>query len=234
MPIGVLIDCFCVLLGGLLGSKWKKKIPIRIQEPLTMVFGISAIAIGIVSVVKLHSLPAVILALILGAVIGELLDLDTKVKTLFAKIIMRLHFEIPGDRTQYMNFYLIVAVTFCTSGTNIFGALHEGLSGDMTILLSKAVMDIFASVIFASTLGYAMLLIVIPQCLILSGFFYLSHLIMPLISETMMLDFIAVGGLLTFILGLNIAQIKHISAVNLLPALVLAFPVSYVFCLVLP
>ena len=73
-----------------------------------------------------------------------------------------------------MHFYLIVTVTFCASGTNIFGAINEGLTGDFTILLSKAVMDIFASTIFAP-LGFAMNLIVIPQFIILTGFFYLHN-----------------------------------------------------------
>ena len=56
---------------------------------------------------------------------------------------------------------------------------------------------------------------------------------MSVISATMLADFVAVGGLITFILGLNIAKIKEISAGNLLPSLVLAFPVSYLFSLFL-
>lgn len=128
-----------------------------------------------------------------------------------------------------MNFYIIVAVTFCASGTNIFGSLNEGMTGDMTVLISKAVMDIFASVIFATTLGYAINLIVIPQCLILSTLFYLSKLIMPIISQTMLSDFIAVGGILTFVLGLSILKIIKINVANLLPALILVFPASYIF-----
>ena len=79
-----------------------------------------------------------------------------------------------------------------------FGALNEGMTGDMTVLISKAVMDIFASVIFATTLGYAINLIVIPQFLILSTLFYLSKLIMPIISQTMLSDFIAVRGYFNF------------------------------------
>ncbi len=233
IPKGILIDCFCVLLGTNIGSIIKNHIPERIKQPMNVIFGIAAMAIGIVSLIKLQALPAVILALILGALIGEVINLDDKVKLLFQTVLDKFHFKITGDREEYMRFYLIVAVTFCASGTNIFGAISEGISGDFTILLSKAAMDIFAAAIFAATLGRAMNLIVLPQFIILCIFFYCAQFIIPYTTETMLNDFIAVGGLLTFILGMNIAQIKYISAVNILPALFLIWPCSYFFGLVL-
>ncbi len=232
MPMGVLIDCLCVLIGGTVGAKYRSRIPARFNEPLTVVFGICAMGIGIASFIKFNGLPVVILALVMGAVIGEALNLEDKIKGLFSKVIKRLHFRIEGDEKAYMSFYLIVAVTFCASGTNIFGAMNEGMTGDMSILLSKAAMDIFASAIFATTLGYAMNLIVLPQCVFLSFCFYLARVVMPIITPEMLADFVAVGGLLTFILGLSIAKIKPMRAANLLPALILVFPLSYGYTLI--
>ena len=231
LPIGVLIDCGCVLFGTNLGSAISTHVPENIKQPMNVIFGIAAIAIGIVSIIKLNSLPAVILALILGALIGELIDLDGKVKTAVQKVLAKFNFKIQGNQDTYMRFYLLVAVTFCASGTNIFGAIYEGMSGDYTILLSKAVMDIFAATIFAATLGRAMNLIVIPQFLILCVFFYSAQFIMPLTTPEMLNDFVAVGGLLTLVLGISIAQIKQINAVNLLPCLVLIWPCSWMFSL---
>ncbi|WP_252244246.1 MULTISPECIES: DUF554 domain-containing protein [unclassified Clostridium] len=233
MPIGVFLDSLAVLIGGLCGAKFKHKIPQSINYPLTIIFGISAIVIGIVSCIKLKSLPAVILSLILGTLIGELMDLDTKVKNLFKKVIYKFNFKIDGDQEAYMSFYVIVAATFCLSGTNIFGAMNEAMTGDITILLSKAIMDIFAGAIFACTLGYAMNLIIVPQVLILGTFFYLAKCIMPLISANMLADFTAIGGILTFVIGLSIAEIKKIKVVNLLPALLIIFPISCLFELML-
>lgn len=233
IPKGIIIDCCCVLFGTNLGSTIKSRVPERIKQPMNVIFGIAAIAIGITSMVKLQSLPAVILALILGALTGEMMNLDRRVNSLFERILEKLHFKISGNKEYYMRFYLIVAVTFCASGTNIFGAINEGMTGDFTILLSKAVMDIFAATIFAATLGRAMNLIVLPQFLILCTCFYSAQFIMPLTTSAMLNDFIAVGGLLTFVLGLSIAQIKHISAVNLLPSLILIWPSSWLFSLIM-
>ena len=233
IPVGIIIDCMCVLLGTNIGCFLKDRLPSRIKQPMNIIFGIAAIVIGITSLIKLDALPAVILALILGGLVGELLNLDLRIKGGFESILSRLRFQIPGDRQEYMRFYLLVAVTLCASGTNIFGAISEGMTGDNTILLSKAVMDIFAATIFGATLGRAMNLIVLPQFVILCIFFYSAQFIMPLISPNMLNDFIAVGGILTLVLGLNIAQIKEISAVNLLPALLLVFPCSILFQLIL-
>lgn len=231
IPKGILIDCCCVLVGANFGSAIREKIPERLKQPMNVTFGMAAIAIGIVSLVKLETLPAVILALILGSLIGEVLNLDRRIRGLFERVLHRLHFSITGDRDVYMQFYLIVAVTFCASGTNIFGAIYEGATGDFTILLSKGVMDIFAAAIFAATLGRAMNLIVLPQFLILCTCFYCAQFLLPLTTPAMQNDFVAMGGLLTIVLGMGIAQIKQISAVNLLPALVLIWPSSWLFSL---
>lgn len=170
-PKGIIIDCCCVLLGTNLGCMIKHYVPDRIKQPMNVIFGIAAITIGISSMTKISSLPSVILAFILGGLVGELLDFDSKIKTSLYSVIKKLNFKINENQEEYMRFYLLVTVTFCASGTNIFGAISEGISGDFSILLSKAVMDIFASIIFATVLGRAMNLIVIPQFLILCTFF---------------------------------------------------------------
>ncbi len=135
IPKGIIIDCCCVLVGTNLGSIIKSRVPERVKQPMNIIFGIAAVAIGLTSIMKVESLPAVILALILGALIGEIIDLDSKVKSLFQSLLEKLHFKISGNKDEYMLFYMVVAVTFCASGTNIFGAINEGISGDFTILL---------------------------------------------------------------------------------------------------
>ena len=83
IPKRIIIDCLCVLFGTNIGSKIKNRIPQRIKTPMNVVFGLSAMAIGMTSIIKFHSLPAIILALILGALIGEIIDLDSKVNHIF-------------------------------------------------------------------------------------------------------------------------------------------------------
>lgn len=96
IPKGILMDCCCVLLGTNVGSIIKERVPERIKQPMNVIFGISAMAIGMVSLIKLDTLPAVILALILGALIGEVVDLDRRIKTLFQTVLHKLRFQRKG------------------------------------------------------------------------------------------------------------------------------------------
>lgn len=231
-PKGVIIYCVCVLGGINLGRLLQAVIPERIKKSMKVFIGISAVVVGITAIVKCRSLPAVVMALIFGALIGEFIDLDKIVCRIFEKLLSKFNFQIKGNEEDYMKFFLTVVVTLCASGTNIFGAINEGMSEDSTILLSKAVMDIVATMIFASSLGRALNLIVPIQCISLISFFYLAHVLMPFATEIMLNDFVAMGGVITLILGLNMAQIKQIKAMNLLPALLLIWPFSWLYCLI--
>ena len=77
MPYGVIINCIAVFIGGLLGAVLKDYFPDKLKEALPGIFGLSAITMGVTLIIKLESLSAVILAVILGTVIGELMNLET-------------------------------------------------------------------------------------------------------------------------------------------------------------
>lgn len=232
-PTGVLWDCASVFIGTNIGILLKSHVSDSLKTSLTTTCGISAIGIGITSLVKVSYLPAVVFSLIMGSLIGELLDLDGKIKAFFLSIIEKLNFKMEGDRDDYMRFYVIVATIFCASGTGIFGAISEGISGDMTVMISKTVLDFFSAIIFATTLGKAMNLVVIPQAIVLGACFYAAGLIMPHVSPTMLNDFISVGGIITVVIGMNVSKIKIHSPANLLPALLLVWPASYFFSLIM-
>lgn len=226
-PKGIFIYCICVIIGINIGGGLKGYIPEMIKKSMKVFIGISAMVIGITSIIKNESLPAVVMALIFGALIGEIINLDKIVHNFFASLIGKFHFQISGNRKEYMAFFLTVAVTLCASGTNIFGAINESITGDATILLSKAVMDIVATMIFATTLGRTLNLIVPFQFLVLILCYYSARLYMPFVSDIMLNDFVAMGGVITFILGMNMAEIKQVKAMNLLPSLIIVWPISW-------
>ena len=87
MPYGVLTDIFCIILGGIIGPNLNIKITYKYREPLIKIFGISALAIGIVSFIKVNCLPCVILALILGFILAYGLGI-TKFVILYPVILL--------------------------------------------------------------------------------------------------------------------------------------------------
>ena len=224
MPVGVLTNVCAVFIGTFIGGFIKKILPKHLIEELPKVFGICSVTIGITSILNVKTLPMVIMAIILGFVIGELCHLYDRVHDIFAFLLDKLPFHIEANQEEYMHLYLLVVLMFSMSGMGLFGALTEGMSGDASVLISKSVLDFFTAVLFGAALGYAQSLICVPQLLILLACFFLAKAILPFVNSTMIADFKACGGVITMITGLTVSKILDVRAMNLVPALILVMP----------
>lgn len=224
MPVGVLTNICAVFIGTFIGGFIKKILPKHLIEELPKVFGICSVTIGITSILNVKTLPMVIMAIILGFVIGELCHLYDHVHHIFAYLLDRLPFSIEGNQEEYMQLYLLVVLMFSMSGMGLFGALTEGMSGDASVLISKSVLDFFTAILFGAALGYAQSLICVPQLIILLACFFLAKAILPFVNATMIADFKACGGVITMITGLTVSKILDVRALNLVPALILVMP----------
>ncbi|MEG0970574.1 MAG: DUF554 family protein, partial [Acidaminococcaceae bacterium] len=131
------------------------------------------------------------------------------------------------DREEYMEKLISIIVLFAASGTGIFGALESGLTGDHTILFTKSILDFFTAAIFATSLGYIVSAVFIPQVVVTMSLFLLAGIIMPMTTPKMLLDFSACGGILMFATGLRICGIKVFPIGNMIPAMVLIMPLHY-------
>lgn len=128
-----------------------------------------------------------------------------------------------------MEKFISIAVLFCASGTGIYGALHAGITGDHTILITKAFLDLFTAMIFSASLGFLVAFLCVPQFFILLTLYFMAVVVMPLTNPTMIADFTACGGILMLATGFRINEIKSISIANMLPAMVLVMPLSYLW-----
>ena len=109
---------------------------------------------------------------------------------------------------EFTEKFVAILVLFCASGTGIFGAMTEGMSGDPSILYIKTILDLFTAGIFATLLGYAVMTIAIPQIVIQVALAMLAVFILPMITPSMMADFSCAGGLLMVATGLRICNIS--------------------------
>ena len=117
-----------------------------------------------------------------------------------------------------------VIVLFCFSGTGWYGALYEGMTGDGSILITKAILDGVTACIFGALLGKIVPWLAAPQLGIMLALFFLSTLVSPCITPAMNADFSAMGGIITLAAGLRMTRIKtDIRIINLLPSLPLVF-----------
>ncbi|ENC1195547.1 DUF554 domain-containing protein [Escherichia coli] len=202
MVIGPFINASAILLGGMLGALLSQRLPERIRVSMTSIFGLASLGIGILLVVKCVNTAV------------------AKAQNLFR------HSRKKPAHESFIQNYVAIIVLFCASGTGIFGAMNEGMTGDPSILIAKSFLDFFTAMIFACSLGIAVSVISIPLLIIQLTLAWAAALILPLTTPSMMADFSAVGGLLLLATGLRICGIKMFPVVNMLPALLLAMPLS--------
>jgi len=224
MPIGVLCNVLSVAAGGLLGTAFGKYLPEEFKEKLNRIFGICSMGIGISSIVLMQNMPAVILALIAGTCIGLALHLNA----LIEKGGRTLAALTPGQSGDRAGSDLLVTgiVLFCASGTGIYGSIVSGMSGDHSILIAKSVLDLFTAMIFACQLGAVTAMIAVPQAVIFLLLFFCAKMLYPLITPAMIADFKACGGLIMLATGFRIAKICDFPIADMIPAMILVWPVS--------
>jgi uncharacterized protein len=132
-------------------------------------------------------------------------------------------------QAEFTERFVAILVLFCASGTGIFGAMHEVMTGDPSILYIKTILDLFTSAIFATALGYAVASIAIPQLVIQLLLAALAAMILPMTTPDMMADFSAVGGLIMLATGFRICGVKAFPVANMIPALVIVMPISHLW-----
>ena len=227
MVIGPFINASAILFGGILGALLSQHIPERIRVSMTSIFGLASLGIGILLVIKCANLPVMVLATLVGALIGEFCHLEKGINAAVAKA-QQLFTRSDANVTHesFIQSYVAIIVLFCASGTGIFGAIHEGMTGDPTILLTKSILDFFTAAIFASTLGYIITVIFIPQLIVFVILFFAATFIMALINPSMIADFTACGGIIMLATGFRLCGIRAFPTANMLPSLILVMPFS--------
>lgn len=226
MPIGITTDVCATFAGAVIGLIIGKKLPESLKTALNNILGIAAITMGVVLIMRQHTLSAVVLSVILGCIVGELIGLESLINKGVTGAVGKLMKGTNADEAFLIQVSAVV-VLFCCGGTGWYGALNEGLTGDGSILITKSILDCVTAVIFGSLLGKIVPALCIPQAIVYACLFLVSGLVQPYINPNMIADFSAAGGIITLCAGLRLTGMKRdIKVLNLLPALILVFFVS--------
>ena len=223
MPVGVIVNCLSVLIGGFVGAALTRTLSDKLKSDLSILFGFCSIAIGINSIIKAQAMTAVVLAILGGFIIGHILNLDTAAIHFFRWLVETLRL---GRENIDMDMYITVVALFCCSGFGWDSTLIEGIAGDTSLLFSKSVLDFFTALVFAAALGRAVCVIAGPQILVLLVIFGVGRMAGAWITLGMFADLSACGGILTLAAGMRVAKIKSVPLVNLIPSLILVMPLS--------
>ena len=239
--IGTLINVVTVLVGGTVGTFLGGRLPERMRETIMHGLGLMTFVIGIQLSFKTEDILIVLASLLLGGIAGEWLRIEDRLDQLGRWLEQRTAGNkgrstadrspggaqpvSPGSArasSRFSRAFLTASLVFCVGPMTILGSIQDGLTGDYTLLAVKATLDGFAGLAFASSLGpgviFAALTVLVYQGALTLGAGWAS----VLLTDPMIAEMTATGGVLMLALGLGLLEIKQIRAGNLLPAVVVA------------
>ena len=210
--LGAIVNSAAILVCGTVGLFAGKLLSPRIQKAVTSALALLVMSVAIPGIDDSQKPLVPILSMILGVLIGELLDLDKAVNR-FGDWLQRK----TGGRGRITEGFVTGTVVFVIGAMSIMGSLSSGLSGDHTILYSKSVLDGVSALIFASTMGVGVLLSAVPLFLWQGGIALLA----PYLAADVVAEINAVGSLLIMAISLNMLGVTKIRVLNLVPAMLL-------------
>ncbi len=221
--IGTLLNALTVLIGGLLGTVLGARFPRRMQETVFAALGLFTLVIGFTSALATGNPLIVLGSLLVGALIGEWIRIDVRLEQLGGWLQQRFAgSDDPTQASRFIQGFVTASLVFCVGPLTIQGAIEDGLLGDYTKLAIKALLDGFAALAFAATLGPGVLASIIVILIFQGGIALLARLGSGVFTDPMVAELTATGGVVLLAIGLQLLDIKKIRAANLLPALFVA------------
>jgi hypothetical protein len=228
---GTILNATAILIGAVVGLAWKREPSVASQNTWKLLIGAFAVYAGLSAtwqslpgpfLAGLGSLGLILLALVLGNFTGRMLRLQKRLNRLGQYAAQRVRVTSPTD-ARFGDTFAACAILFCVSPIAIVGALQDGLSGDWKTLAAKAVMDGLACHAFARTLGWPVLMTVIPLVAWQGTIALAARLAAPWLEQEALLNSVlGTAGLIVFTISLVILQIKKVELANYLPSLLYA------------
>ena len=228
--LGTIINTAAILVGGLLGALFGRFLSDSAQDTLTKVCGVSTLFIAVSGALeKMFAVEngvlvssgsmLVVICLAIGAVIGEAM----KIEDAFERFGQWLKVKSGNAKDPgFVNAFVTASLTVCIGAMAIVGSLEDGLTGDYSILATKAVLDLIIIVVMSCSLGKGAVFSAIPVAVFQGSITALAGLLRPLMTAAALANLSLVGNVLIFCVGINLVWDKRVKVANLLPAIVVA------------
>lgn len=218
--LGTIVNCGAVLLGGALGLLLKKGLPKKLGDAITQGVALIVLYIGISGALKGQNALIATIAMVVGGILGTLLDLDGKVNAL-AHGLERLLVKQQKPGSTFSEGFVTATLLFCVGAMAVVGSLNSGLTGNHEVLYTKSVLDGVSSIVFASALGGGVLLSALPLLLYQGTLTLLAQVVAPVLSDAVVAEMTCIGSLLIIAIGTNMLKITNIKVMNFVPAIFL-------------
>lgn len=218
--LGVFVNTLTVLLGGAIGLLCRKGIPKRLTDAVMIGVGLCTLYIGIDGALEGENPLVLIAAMVLGAIVGTLLDIDGAISRLGVWVESRFQ---GGEENTVARGFVTASLLFCVGSMTVVGSLEAGVSGDNTMLLTKSTLDFCSSAMLAASLGVGVLCSAVFVLVFQGALVMLSGFLAPVLGNPSLLaEMTCAGSLLIVGIGLNLIGVTKIKVANYLPAILFA------------
>ncbi len=227
--LGTLINTAAVILGGIVGILLKKSIAGRFEKILMQANGLAVIFIGVSGALKYmlvveeggistRGTMLLIFSLVIGSLLGEWIDIEAKMEILGIKLKNAV--KVKNDN-KFVDGFVTTSLIICVGAMAIVGAMQDGLTGDNSMLIAKAVLDFIIVVVLAATYGIGSAFAAIPIFVYQGSITIIAALFGSVISDVLIAELSFVGSTLIFCVGVNLVREKTFRVANMLPSLLI-------------
>ncbi len=221
--LGTLVNCVAIVAGSIAGLLFKNGIPERYNQTVMQAVGLAVMLVGLRSALGCDDLMVIIVSLCIGALVGEWIGIEARLKQLGDYLENRMAKRGNGFSAGFVTASLL----YCVGSMAIVGSLESGLAGNHATLFAKAFLDGIISIILAASLGFGVMFSAVPVFLYQGSITLAASLIKPYLIPSVVAQMSGVGGLLILGIGLNIIRKDQIKVGNMLPGIFI--PLVYYF-----
>lgn len=222
--MGTIVNAVAIIIGGLLGLLFRKGFPERIAQTTLQVLGLFTLVIGLGMAIQGQELIMVLISLALGAGLGEWLDIEGRLDRFGSWLEKGLNLT---EKSPAKGF-IYTSLLFCVGSMAIVGSITDGLKGDHSILVTKALLDGIISIPFAATMGAGVLGSAVPILIYQGGLTLLASKVQFFFTPAMVRELTSVGGVIVIGIGINVLGLQKVRVGNFIPALILIVLILYV------
>ena len=217
---GTLINTATVVIGGGCGVFWGRKIPVRVKDLVVQTIGLVTIGLGLSDVLKTHNMVIPLVALVLGGIVGETLRIEDGLQRL--GVVLQRRFASGADESSFVKGFVTASLLFCVGPLTILGALEDASGKTPQLYIIKGTLDGFMSMILTAAHGIGAAFSAVSVFVVQGSLTLMGTPLESVLSERMQVELFATGGFAVLAIGLNLLGLTKIRLGSLLPSLVLA------------
>ncbi|MCG0275107.1 MAG: DUF554 domain-containing protein [Thermosediminibacteraceae bacterium] len=224
--LGTIVNSAAIIAGGLIGNILRGRFPENISSTLIQGLSLVVMLIGLSMALKTENFLIMTFSIVSGAILGEVMQIEESLNKLGEKLENRFG----NGNGNFTKAFVSASLLYCVGAMAIMGAIESGLTGDHRILFVKSMLDGVSSVVFSSTLGIGVAFSAVPVFLYQGSISLAAGFIKPYLTDAIIAEMTATGGLLIFGIGLNMLEGKSkVKVGNMLPAIFTAIIFTVLF-----